>query len=659
MFAHALTILLAAFLLFLVQPVIGRYILPRYGGAPGVWTVVLLFFQVALLAGYSYAHALTRFFKPGVQAFIHGLLVLVGLVFVPMIPRELSPIGAPTLEILWLLLSTIGLPFMMLAATSPLLQAWLGDKALTPRVYRLYALSNVGSLVALLAYPFAVEPWLGLNLQSWGWSAGYGLFALATLIVVVHRVRSPIKSSETVKDEGQPTPSFARRVVWVALAACGVWMLMAVTNRMTLNIAPVPFLWVLPLGTYLLSFIVAFSGERWYRRKYMLPALIIAIVFFGMAASGTVNFSPLVRVMLYVLALLATCLVLHGELYRLRPGTSRLTGFYLAVASGGALGGSFVGILAPQLFQGYWEYELGQVLCVLAVLGALAVDPSSVVQGFRPKWLWVAVGLLLLIWLDVHSVNLRRELDVTIDSRRSFFGVTRVGEEDGVRTLIHGTTNHGAQFTDERANRATTYFGSESGVGRVLSAYRGERRIGIIGLGAGTMAGYGRRGDVYRFYELDEEVVELARAHFSYLEDSQAKVEIAVGDGRLVLRDEEPQHFDVLILDAFSSGGVPVHLLTLEAFDIYGRHVNEGAVIAVNVTNHNLDLRPIVAAAAKANNLQWTVVDDEGNREEGTLHSRWMILSPDLQSHGFEPDDSSYDHPAWTDDFSNLFRILK
>lgn len=657
MYAHAATILLSAFLLFMVQPLIGRYILPRYGGAPGVWMVALLFFQFALMAGYAYAHVLTRVFRPKLQAIVHGLTVLGGVLLLPVIPPESASGRAPLFEILWLLVSTIGLPFVVLASTSPLLQAWLGEKSRTPGVYRLYALSNVGSLVALLAYPFALEPWVGLNAQAWSWSVGYGVFVAATLIVILQRVRAPLQTAAAEAVEAPP--SYARRALWVALPAAAVWMLMAVTGRMTLNIAPVPFLWVLPLGMYLLSFVVTFSGERWYRRRGMLPAFIAAVVVFGMAASGTVQMHALVRVVLYVSALLVTCLVLHGELYRLRPVASRLTGFYLCVAAGGALGGMLVGVGAPSFIPMFWEYEIGQVLCVLAVLWALSVDSTSIVRRFRPRVLWVGIVLLVLLWLDVHSMHMRRDFALTTDVRRSFFGVTRVIEEDGVRTMVHGTTNHGTQFLDERGAQPTAYFGPASGVGKVLRQNDSPRRIGIVGLGAGTMAVYGREGDVYRFYELDPEVEQLARKHFSYLRDSQAEIEVVIGDGRLLLRDEGDQRFDVLILDAFSSGAVPVHLLTLEAFEIYRRHLADSAVVCVNITNHNLDLRPILAAVADANDWQWTVVDDMGDESAGTLFSRWVILSADLRIHGFEPEATEYDHPPWTDDFSNLFRILK
>jgi hypothetical protein len=653
--AHAATILLAAFLLFLVQPLVGRFILPRYGGAPAVWTVALLFFQVALLAGYAYAHALTRLVPARAQAWIHGLLVLAGLAFLPVIPADAVPTGTPTLSILWLLLSSVGLPFVLLAATSPLVQAWLGEAAASPRVYRLYALSNVGSLAALLAYPFALEPWVGLRLQAWGWSAGYGLFVLATLAVAVHRMRVPAAAAVTV--EPASAPGMARRVLWFGLAGCGVWMLMAVTNRMTLNIAPVPLLWVLPLGLYLLSFIAAFSGTRWYVRRLMLPALLASVVVFAVAASGTLELPPLVRIAFYGAGLLVTCLVLHGELYRLRPDTPRLTGFYLSVAGGGALGGVLVGVAAPALFPSYWEFELGQVLGVVAVLGALAVDSSSRLRGFRPRWLWAGIAVLLLLWIDVYRASIRNEMRPAVASTRSFFGVTRVTEEDGLRVMIHGTTNHGAQLTDGRT--CYTYFGPGSGVGRILGREAGPRRIAIVGLGAGTMAVYGREGDLYRFYELDPDVESLARTHFTYLSASRARVEVVTGDGRLALRDEADERFDVLILDAFSSGAVPVHLLTVEAFAIYDARLAAGGVVAVNITNRNLDLAPVVAGAARARDWQWAHVSSPGDEAAGILAAEWMLLARDLHAHGFEPEKAEPGHAPWTDDFSNLFRILK
>lgn len=659
MIAHAATIALAAFLLFLLQPLIGRYILPMYGGAPAVWTMALLFFQAALLAGYGYAHLLSRLASPRVQGAVHGLLALCGLAFLPVIPAGFTPEGGePALEILWLLLRTVGLPFFVLAATSPLLQSWLSGERHGARVYRLYALSNIGSLLALLAYPFALEPWLGRDAQAWGWSAGYAAFVLSTLAAALRRALRP--APESVAAEPAAPVGWPTRVLWFALAACGVWMLMAVTNEMTINIAPTPFLWVLPLGLYLFSFVLAFGSERLGTRRFTVGALLASFLLFTLAATGAGEVALLLRILLFAAALLLACLALHAELYRLRPAPAGLTGFYLSIAAGGALGGAFVGVLAPRLFPLYWEYELGQLLCLLALLGALAVDKSSKLHGLKPRWAWVGILLLVLAWVDAHASAMRREARDSIDSRRSFFGVSRVVEAEGVRTLVHGTTNHGEQFLDERKLQPITYFSPGSGVGRVLANGDAQRRVGVVGLGIGTLAAYGREGDVFRFYELDPEVEELAREHFTFLAECKAKVQVAIGDGRLLLDAELPQGFDVLVLDAFSSDAVPVHLLTLEAFAIYRRHLAPGGVIAVNITNHHLELAPVVAAAARANGWHWVHIETSDDLPNRVLHAEWLILSDSVRSLPPAPVDPPVrELPAWTDDFSNLFRILK
>jgi SAM-dependent methyltransferase len=660
MIAHAATIALAAFLLFLLQPLIGRYILPLYGGAPAVWTVALLFFQSALLAGYAYAHLLTRMVSPRGQAVVHALLALCGLAFLPVIPAaDFAPQGGePAQEILWLLLRTVGLPFFVLAATSPLLQSWLSGERHDGRVYRLYALSNIGSLLALLAYPFALEPWLGRDAQAWGWSAGYAAFALATLAAALRRALRPAPGRATT--EPAAPVGRAARVLWFALAGCGVWMLMAVTNEMTINIAPTPFLWVLPLGLYLFSFVLAFGSERLGTRRFTISALLVSLLLFGAASSGVAQMPIMLRVTLFAVALLLACLALHAELYRLRPAAPGLTGFYLSVAAGGAAGGAFVGVLAPRLFPLYWEYELGQLLCLLALLGALAVDKSSRLHGLRPRWAWVGILLLVLAWVDVHASGMRREARDSIDSRRSFFGVSRVVEAEGVRTLVHGTTNHGEQFLDERRLQPITYFSPGSGVGRVLANGSGPRRVGVVGLGIGTLAAYGREGDVYRFYELDPEVEEIAREHFMFLAECKAEVQVAIGDGRLLLEREADQGFNVLVLDAFSSDAVPVHLLTLEAFAIYRRHLAPGGVIAVNITNHNLELAPVVAAAAGANGWHRVHIETGDDLPNHVLHAEWLVLSDSVRSlPPGELNPQTRELPAWTDDYSNLFRILK
>ncbi|MBX3459322.1 MAG: fused MFS/spermidine synthase [Planctomycetes bacterium] len=662
MIAFAAAIFLSAFLLFLVQPLLGRFILPWYGGTPAAWSVALLFFQCALLAGYGYAHVLTRFAKPRAQAVIHAGVLLLAALTLPVIPPEsLKPAAGdnPALSILWLLLATAGLPFVALSATGPLLQAWLARVRPGKQPWVMYALSNVGSLGALLAYPFVIEPWVGRNSQAWAWSAGFVTFALLAAACGFIAMRAPV--AEQSGDAGPP-PGPARRIVWVALSACGVWLLMAVTNRMSLDLAPVPFLWVLPLSLYLLSFIVTFAGERFYVRGLALFAVPLATAALAIAPDDDPIESTPMRIAVFGFGLFALCWTLHGELYRLRPHVSRLTGYYLSVSLGGALGGAFVGLAAPHLLPMYFEYEIGQALAILAVLAALCVDPSSPIARFKPRWAWLLLGIALLAWADATRGAMKEELDGTVAHTRSFFGVSRIYEYEGSRKLVHGTTTHGAQWTEAGWEMTPlTYYSDQSGAGLVLGDEGDARRVGVIGLGAGTLAAWGRKGDVMRFYEIDPEMEHVARTWFTYLAGCRAELSVVIGDGRLSLEREEPQDFDVLVLDAFSSDSIPVHLLTLESFDAYLRHLRDDGVLCVHVTNRYIDLQPVIAAAARELGLTWVLIEDDG-RGDDINSSDWALLSRQasrLARFDSRLNPPTEDIPAWTDDHSNIFRLLK
>lgn len=662
MIAFAAAIFLSAFLLFLVQPLMGRFILPWYGGTPAAWSVTTLFFQCALLAGYSYAHLLTRFAKPKVQAAVHAGLLLLAAVTLPTIPAEsLKPTAAddPALSILLLLLRTVGLPFLMLSATGPLLQAWLTRARPGKQPWVMYALSNVGSLGALLAYPFLIDPWIGRVSQAWAWSAGFVMFALLAAACGVVAMRAPAPAGQ--EPASQP-PGPWRRVVWVLLAACGVWLLMAVTNRMSLDLAPVPFLWVLPLSLYLLSFIVTFAGEKYYVRGAALFAVPLASAALAVAPTDDHVESTAGRIALFGFGLFALCWVLHGELYRLRPHASRLTGYYLSVSLGGALGGAFVGLAAPRLLPMYFEYEIGQGLAVVAVLAALAIDASSPLARFKPRWAWLLLGISILAWADATRGAMTEKLDDTVDYSRSFFGVSRIYEYEGSRKLVHGTTTHGLQWTDGGWQQAPlSYYSESAGVGMVLKEPGEPRRVGMIGLGAGTLAAWGRGGDVMRFYEIDPDMEVVARTWFTYVENCRADLSIVIGDGRLSLEREEPQHYDVLVLDAFSSDSIPVHLLTLESFDAYLRHLKPDGVLCVHVTNRYIDLLPVVGAAARARGLFWVLIEDAGMGNE-IMSSDWVLMARDpgrvaRYDTRLNPDTRAIE--PWTDDHSNIFHLLK
>lgn len=658
----AAAIFLSAFLLFLVQPLLGRYILPWYGGTPAAWSVALLFFQCALLAGYAYAHAVNRFFTPRVQAGVHAGLLLLAALTLPIIPAETlkpEPSQDPALSILWLLLRTAGLPFIALAATGPLLQAWMARLRPGKPPWIMYALSNVGSLGALLSYPFLIEPWLGRGSQAVSWSVAFVVFALLSVACALLAVK---RRPEETKIEPGPPPGIARRVVWIALAACGVWMLMAVTNRMTLDLAPVPFLWVMPLALYLLTFVVTFSGESRYSRAAAMMVLPASLAALAWASSTGFPFGIVARTGVFAFGLTGFCWTLHGELFRLRPDVSRLTGYYLGIAFGGALGGACVGLIAPRLLPMYWEFEIGQALGIVAILAAVAIDQSGPLYRFKPAWAWLLIGVALLLWAETSRWTMARQIDNTLMHTRSFFGVTRVKENDVERWIVHGTTTHGLQLLDpDTRNQPVSYYGPSSGIGRVLASQAENRHIGVLGLGAGTIAAWGNGGDRVRFYEIDDEVHDIAREWFTFLEDSAADIEVVIGDGRLMLEREESQQFDVLALDAFASDSIPVHLLTLEAFELYLRHLKPDGVLAVHITNHYVDLTTVVAAAAKHYGLHWTLIDDSPWQEE-QMSTDWAIMGRDkdaLEALDGEFNPETKDNPPWTDDYSNLFRVLK
>jgi hypothetical protein len=677
MYAFASAIFVSAFLLFMVQPLMGRFILPWFGGVPAAWTVTLMFFQTALLVGYGYAHFLTKLKNRKAQVTIHSVLLLSAAAFMlPIIPSEtLKPAADanPAFSILLLLALTVGLPFIALSATGPLMQAWLAKVRPGKPPWIMYALSNVGSLGALLAYPFLLEPFLGRTTLAGAWSVGFVVFVglTAWCIYVLLRKTSPEASATNEPEDPKPVvgpapqpATLARRVVWIALAACGVWMLMGATNKMTLDLAPVPFLWVLPLSLYLLSFVVTFAGPNFYQRNIGMGILPIAFAGFLLAPTMA-DAAIMTRVAVLALSLFGLCWVLHGELYRLRPTVDGLTGFYFSLSAGGALGGIFVGIVAPLILPMFWEYQVGMILSTLAFLAALAADKHSKLRGFKPAWAWIVLGVLALVWSQALFSNMRLQLTGTLDHSRSFFGVLRVYEspEREVRRLQHGNITHGTQYIDERRRtRPISYYSPNSGIGRVMLETAGsERRIGMIGLGIGSLAAYGHQSDVIRFYEIDPEVEVLARRHFWYLEDCRAEVEIVIGDGRLSLEREEPQQYDILAVDAFSSDAIPVHLITLEAFEEYLRHLKDDGILAMHITNNYLNLLPVCAAAADKLGLYWTYIEDFGTTDPEYALTDWVLMGRDperIRDYGGE-----YMFEVtpllWTDDYSNIFRILR
>jgi hypothetical protein len=750
MFAPALTILLSSFLLFLVQPILAKQILPWFGGSAGVWTICLMFFQIALLLGYGYAHWLTSRLLRSRQISLHILLLFVSCLTLPIIPATFwqpSQGTEPALRILGLLVATVGLPYFLLASTAPLLQRWLsGDANYTtrqPSIYRLFALSNFGSLVGLLSYPFAIEPLASLRVQAWVWSSGYVLFVICFISYAWKTRRLPDLGDEAIVRPGSP-PFLRVYAYWIGCAALGSALLLSVTNQITQNVAAIPFLWILPLSLYLLTFVICFegrSGRGWYERRFwMTPAMLATGAMAWALFADQSNLSVLISIPIFATGIFFGCVACHGELARSKPNPAYLTHFYLCLAAGGALGGLLVGLVAPQVFNNYWEMPL--VLVVLAALGVHAcseetrlypvsswtanlmvasiatafillllgglpgaLDPytlewAKIVKGdarwgcgallvvaalllqryrlFRSVALTALLCTLVFDWSYFHNMSAHTEFAV-----RNFYGTLRVidspfGAAKHVRRLKHGVILHGLQVMElPEREIPTIYYEKTSGVGRAILSRQealGSMRIGSIGLGAGALAAYGRSGDVIRIYELNPAVLDVAQNQFTYLKDSKARIEPVLGDARLSLQlelargmfSQPDQRFDILSVDAFSGDAIPVHLITREAFAVYVRSIKPDGVIAFHVSNLYLDLAPVVDQIARDAGFLAVLVADRPVQGALTAPSDWVLVTrstefmklPEISSYT-TPIVSRSGLPIWTDQFSNLFKILK
>ena len=687
MLLFASTIGLSAFLLFLVQPIIAKQILPWFGGTSAVWTTCMVFFQVLLLAGYAYAHFTTARLSARAQARLHIGLLLVSLAFLPIIPSEaLKPAGDEdaALAIIVLLAITIGLPYFLLSATGPLLQKWVAPRLPHTTVYRLFALSNFGSLIGLLAFPFAIEPFASSTMQSWVWSIGYAAFALTCAAcawqasATTGTVSGLAATSATAADIGPP-PSAAHYTMWLSLSALGSILLLAATSHITQNIASVPFLWVLPLTLYLLTFVIVFEGRGgrgWYEpRVWMLPALSLIVLMAAALKAGNGVLDVGLAVPLYCVGMFVACVFCHGELALRKPTPRYLTHFYLALAAGGAAGGLIVGLVAPRVFPTY--YELPLVLFAVAAIGALTAWGN---HRLDPAWKISLAGTALAATAATAYYGFDYATFLHNDAivmQRNFYGTLRVktsgtGELE-VRRLLHGVILHGEQnLHGPLALEPGTYYPRSSGVGLAIEAKQagGAVRLGVVGLGVGTTAAYGRAGDTVRFYELDADVKALAHSQFTFLTSSPARIEFALGDARLSLERElargQAQRFDVLAIDAFSSDSIPVHLITREAVRLYMRHLAPGGIVAIHISNRFLDLKPVLANIALAEGLVARIVSDSPSEESGASSSDWVLLAATEAE--FKPEalasriETIAPNPAfslWTDQFNNLIDVLK
>jgi len=644
----------------------------------------MVFFQLFLVAGYAYAHLLTQYCRPRTQSVVHLILLMVAFCVLPITPGESwkpESQSNPTWYILQLLTVCLGLPYFVLSATGPLVQKWFSLTYPGRSPYRLYVQSNWGSFLALGTYPFLIEPHFSRHAQATLWSFGLVFFALICGYCALRFYKLPCPSStETQKERTFPTaltaPSFNERLLWVGFAATASLLLLATTNKLCQEVAVVPFLWIIPLSIYLFSFILCFDNPERYSRTWFAVAF-----FLGIAELTHVMLrgdrAPIgLQVGVYLIVLFICCVICHGEIARLKPSPTYLTSYYLCIAVGGALGGLVVAVGAPLVFVGYYEFHLGLLVCAgLALIRQIFDNETATLS--RSRYLPHLCFALAFLLVGREFVTERRSrLDDAIAASRNFFGILTLREKNRDNPehhhylMVHGSIVHGLQLVQPARHRQpTSYYGEQSGVGLALqyAPHQGGRRIGIIGLGVGTLAAFGQERDYLRFYEIDPAVQELAENRFTYLKESPARIDIILGDARVSLEREAPQQFDVLVIDAFSSDAVPIHLLTREAFAVYMRHLKPDGVIAAHVSNKYLDLKPVVIAAADHFGLQWVVIHKRTAKETWwEYNSTWILLTTNQAflnrseiTAAAEPSPNSVSPLVWTDAYSALFHVLK
>jgi len=682
---YAVAIFLSSSLLFLIEPIAAKRLLPLLGGSAAVWTACLVFFQCALLLGYLLAHWLVTRAGPRAQvvAYISLLVLSLGQLAIGINPTLRANPGHPISSVLWLLTVLIGIPFVTLSATSPLLQAWYARSAddtqttetNAPRPYRLFAVSNFGSLLALLIYPWLVEPRMSLHDQTAAVVVGFAILAIVCGVIANSmrtRAAIPLTSSRVsgavleIAESGAGD-GLTNRLLWIALAACGSLLLSAVTNHISQNVATLPLFWIIPLVAYLLTFVVAFSNERWQPRW-----LVLGLAVAGLAAAGYVLYKgdlsmSIPRVTgIFCGALFALCLFCHSELHRRRPPPRQLTVFYFCLAAGGASGAILVGVVAPSVLPGNYDLAIG--LLVAAVLG-IAVTWTS---GVFARVFWFAVTAAAA-WLVM--VQVRNDRPNLIARTRNFYGTLRVTQMDDdeyhatMRRLDHGVIMHGQQlFRTDLRRTPSTYYGHVSGVGLALDFCCDDRprRVGVIGLGTGTLAAFGRTGDVFRFYDINPAVEPIARKYFTYLRDSPAQIEVVTGDARISLAAEPPQRYDVIAIDAFSGDAIPVHLITTEALALYRRHLTPTGIVAFHVSNRFLDLAPVVEQLAQRAGMKTAFISSEENPKQNVYNADWVLvttndafLSLPVVADAREDITIPKRLRLWTDDYNSLLPILR
>jgi len=635
-----------------------------------VWSTCLLFFQAVLLAGYIYAHWLQ-------WRWAHAVLLAGSFAFLLIAPAKLHSPGAagdPSLQILLLLAATVGPPYFLLASTAPLVQRWFTAERPGASPWRLYALSNFGSFLALLSYPFAVEPYIRLATQTQIWTWLYGAFVVVCGWTALTSPGTSVALGTSAVSQGvaHDRPSALRVLFWLALAASGSTILLATTNEISQEIAVNPFLWVAPLSLYLLTFVLTFESDRWYKPGLYagLAGLFTAIACAVSSAASGIPVLPQLGV--YLAALFVACMLCQGELVRSRPSPRYLTQFFLTVAAGGALGGVFVALVAPRVFTEFSEYPIGLgAACLLGLASWVHREGRKAWSNFDTR---IPVTALALGVLTAGSDAAISGGQGSLVSRRNFYGILRVSETEDLngpkRKLTHGRIDHGFQYQQApRRDWPTSYFGPHSGVGIALNgvfeAHPGPLRIAVVGLGTGTLAAWGRPGDTIRYYEINPNVVSIADTWFSFLKDSKAHIEVVPGDARIQLADEldrgAPGNFDVLAVDAFSSDSIPMHLLTAECADVYRRHLKPGGILLLHITNRTLDLEPVARGIAQHLGWQAAQLISQSHPETGEYASRWVLISANPSAFAAGSGWMPLSRPPllWTDDFASLWHVLK
>ncbi len=670
-----LPIVLSAFLLFLLQPIMAKQILPWFGGSASVWNTCVFFFQLLLLLGYLYAHALVRFAPPRTQAYIHIGMLAICVVSLPVIASGYWKSGEvdPAMRILMMLATTVGLPYFLLSSTSPLLQAWYARTTAAP--YTLFAISNAASLGGLLAYPFLIEPFLNIAEQAWLWSAGFVLFACAcAYVAVVSALAARGTTGDRASGRHMPlgeAPNMRLRLLWITLSALGSLALISITAFIAQNIASMPLIWVAPLAIYLITFILAFSGRDYSGWGTMLPALALSLAM--VASYRSIDFIQEFQFSLpvFMAGLFFICLFCHAQLAATKPHPSRLTEFYILVSLGGALGSLAGSMLAPLLLSG--DFEMPITLALFAAL--ITWRARAAATTYR-----TGVALIAVMVAGVATWQIADQYATARVLVRNFYSALRIldtGEgAERRRTMEHAGVNHGSQYLDPaRRGEALAYYSPSSGVALAIARQRElaagkPLAAGFVGLGAGALAAYGESGDAFRFYEINPQVIDLAKREFTYLSDSKANISLALGDARLVLETEKPQAFGLIVVDAFSGDAIPLHLLTREAVAIYRKHLRPGGALLFHISNRFVDLQPALARLALEENLHARMVIDtpEGSKNDDSplMDSDWVLMaedpswfkSPKLEEES-EPLREAMRGRAWTDNFNNILSAIR